>query len=274
MLKIERDEVLEYFNNISKDYDINNEKLYWKLSDKLLWNIIENNIYKNEKISFLDLGGGTGTWSKLILDNYPLSTGILIDYSNGMLEQASIKLGNYSNRIKTISCDINDLVIDEQFDFILNIYFLPFFKNIDYLIRFISSHLKQNGRVLSVAENYYNGLALNILKSNMENVNKMEQNKVGKLSENVPMLKFHTIEEISKLYIKYNIDVKNIYGFPVVSSIGYLEGLTSENNSISKILSTNFDDIYNVETKYIMKKSLANRGKYICVVGEKNKKES
>ena len=268
------DDILKHFNNISRSYDINNEKLYWQLSDKLLWNIIVDYIPKDKKFKFLDLGGGTGTWSKLILDNYPLSNGILVDYSDGMLKQATEKLGKYANRIEIINSDINNFTIDEYFDFILNIYLLPFFTNTNYLIKFISDHLKQYGEVLSVAENYYNGLALNILKGNIENINEMERNKIGKLSEFVPELKFHTIEEISRLYINNNIEVKNIYGFPIVSSIGYSESLTSENNSISKILSTNFDDIYKLETKYVKKKTLANRGKYICVVGEKNEKES
>ena len=271
---VREDDVLKHFNNISKNYDINNEKLYWQLSDKLLWNIIINHIPQNKKFRFLDLGGGTGTWSKSILDNYPLSNGILVDYSDGMLKQAFEKLGKYANRIEIINSDINNFIIDEYFDFILNIYLLPFFTNTDYLIKFISDHLRQYGEILSVAENYYNGLALNILKGNMGSIKKLEQNKVGKLSESVPELKFHTIEENSKLYIKNNIDVKNIYGFPIVSFIGYSESLTLENNSISKILSTNFDDIYKLETKYVKKKTLANRGKYICVVGEKNEKES
>ena len=53
---VREDDVLKHFNNISKNYDINNEKLYWQLSDKLLWNIIINHIPQNKKFRFLDLG--------------------------------------------------------------------------------------------------------------------------------------------------------------------------------------------------------------------------
>lgn len=266
---LKQNEVLKHFNNISTNYDENNEKLYWQLADKLLWNIITNWLPKNKKFSFLDLGGGTGTWSKLILDNYPLANGILVDFSDGMLQEARKKLSKYENRIKIIKADINEVAIDESFDLIFNIYLLPFFGNLEKLTSFISKHLKINGIVLSVAENYYNGLALNILKGNIGNIKEMEECGLGKLSETVPKLKFHTIEEISQIYNENNIDVKKVYGYPVVSSIGYSESLTFENNSLSKILNLNFDLIYEIELRYIDKEILANRGKYICVVGEK-----
>ena len=181
-----------------------------------------------------------------------------------MLREARKKLSKYENRIKIINADINEVVIDESFDLIFNIYLLPFFSNSGNLTNFISKHLKTKGIVLSVAENYYNGLALNILKGNIENIKEMEE-----LSETVHKLNFQTIEEISRGYNENNINVKKVYGYPVVSSIGYSESLTFENNSLSKILNSNFDEIYEIELKYINKEILANRGKYICVVGEK-----
>lgn len=266
--------VLNYFESISEKYDANNEKLYWKLSDKLLWYILKNYIPKNKKFSFLDLGGGTGEWTKLILDYCPLSTGILVDFSDSMLKHANLKLINYGNRIKIINSDIHKLHINNKFDLIINIYLLPFFDNTDFLIKYAASHLKQNGKIISVAENYYNGLALITLKGNIDEVKEMVNFKRGKLSESVPKLKFNTVDEIKKFYNKNNINVKDIYGFPVVSPIGYLESLTLNKNGISKILNTNFEDIYNTEKKYIKMKELVNRGKYICVVGEKNEKKS
>ena len=37
----EKEIISNYFNSISTDYDKNNKKLYWKLSDDLLWEIIK-----------------------------------------------------------------------------------------------------------------------------------------------------------------------------------------------------------------------------------------
>ena len=83
-----------------------------------------------------------------------------------MLNQAKEKLKEFKNRVKIINSDINDLKLTEQFDIVLNIYVLPFFKNANKLIEIVSSHLKSGGISISVGENFYNGLALNILKGN------------------------------------------------------------------------------------------------------------
>ena len=54
----EREIVLKYFNDISTKYDENNKKLYWKLADDLLWEIIKKYIPRNKSITFLELGAG------------------------------------------------------------------------------------------------------------------------------------------------------------------------------------------------------------------------
>ena len=40
----EKDIVLKHFNSISSTYDENNKKVYWKLVDDLLWEIIKEYI--------------------------------------------------------------------------------------------------------------------------------------------------------------------------------------------------------------------------------------
>ena len=46
--------ILKHFNNIASSYDSNNEKLYWKLSDDILWEIIKEKIPKYKKINILE----------------------------------------------------------------------------------------------------------------------------------------------------------------------------------------------------------------------------
>lgn len=55
--------VLNHFNNISSMYDENNKKLYWKLSDDILWEIMKRYIPRNKSIKILELGAGTGEWA-------------------------------------------------------------------------------------------------------------------------------------------------------------------------------------------------------------------
>ena len=55
----EKEIILKHFNDISTKYDENNKKLYWKLADDLLWEIIKKYIPRNKSITFLELGAGT-----------------------------------------------------------------------------------------------------------------------------------------------------------------------------------------------------------------------
>ena len=141
----EKEIILKYFNNISTKYDENNKKLYWKLSDDLLWEIIKKYIPKNKSITFLELGAGTGEWAYKILKEIDNTKCVLVDFSDNMLSQAELKLEKYKDRVKFSNSDIKNLKLNEQFDIILNIYVLPFFDSTDKLIEIVSSHLKNKG---------------------------------------------------------------------------------------------------------------------------------
>lgn len=265
----EKDIISNYFNSVSTNYDENNKKLYWKLSDDLLWEIIKKNIPIDKSITILELGAGTGEWAYKILNEYDNVNYVLVDFSDNMLIKARKKLINFRKRIKIINADINCLKLDEQFDVVLNIYVLPFFSDTDKLINIVSSYLKVGGISISVGENYYNGLALNILKGNVKDVKNVIKNSKGTLSQYVPKLSFDKLNELECIYEKYNIKPIFKCGYPVISSIGVEEMLTSNKYSISKILADNYNYIFNIEKKYIQDESLCNRGKYICIVGEK-----
>ena len=129
--------------------------------------------------------------------------------------------------------------------------------------------MKSGGISISVGENFYNGLALNILKGNIKDVKNVIEKKVGSLSQYVPKLNFNKMIELVKIHKKYDIIPIFKCGYPVVSLIGVEEALTSDKNTISKILTDNYDYIFNIEMQYIRDESLYNRGKYICIVGEK-----
>ena len=265
----EKEIVLKHFDNISTIYDENNKKLYWKLADDLLWEIIKRYIPRNKQIKFLELGTGTGEWAYKILQEFNNTTCVLVDFSDNMLCQAKEKVKKFGKRVNIINCDINDLNLDEQFDIVLNIYVLPFFNNTNKLIEVVATHLKSGGISISVGENFYNGLALNILKGNVADLKNVIKNNTGKLSQYVPDLIFNKVDELEDIHKRYGIRSIFKCGYPVVSLIGVEEVLTSNKNTLSKILTDNYDYIFNIEMQYIRDESLYNRGKYICIVGEK-----
>lgn len=261
--------ILKHFNNIASSYDSNNEKLYWKLSDDILWEIIKEKIPKYKKINILELGAGTGQWALKILKEYKNVSYTLVDFSKNMLDEARKKLMKYDDRVKFEHINIDDYKSNSKFDIILSIYLLPFYENENKLIKLVSNHLKKNGISISVTENYYNALSLNILKNNIKNVKKMEQYHLGKLSEYVPILKFNTLDDLIIIHKRYNLKPIFICGFPVISLIGVEEVLTKQKNSITSILKNHYDYVLELEKKYIMKENLSDRGKYICIIGEK-----
>jgi len=57
---------------------------------------------------FLDLGCGAGAMSQLVLGSHPGSEGVLVDFSEPMLERAGVELAGYAERWQAVSVDLND----------------------------------------------------------------------------------------------------------------------------------------------------------------------
>ncbi|MCE2441498.1 MAG: class I SAM-dependent methyltransferase [Candidatus Latescibacteria bacterium] len=53
-----------------------------------------------EEFRMLDLGCGTGTFVKRILDRYPKATCVAVDFSDEMIEIASRKVSGHSDRVE------------------------------------------------------------------------------------------------------------------------------------------------------------------------------
>lgn len=56
---------------------------------------------------FCDLGAGDGAFAKLIMDNHPHATGVLVDFSEPMLSAAKERLGPYAGRWEAVTADIS-----------------------------------------------------------------------------------------------------------------------------------------------------------------------
>jgi SAM-dependent methyltransferase len=59
-------------------------------------------------VRFLDLGCGAGAMSELVLSSQPRSEGVLVDFSEPMLERAGVELAGYADRWQAVSGDLND----------------------------------------------------------------------------------------------------------------------------------------------------------------------
>ena len=57
---------------------------------------------------FLDLGCGAGAMSELLLERWPPSEGVLVDFSEPMLSRAEAKLAHHAGRWRAHTADLND----------------------------------------------------------------------------------------------------------------------------------------------------------------------
>jgi tRNA (cmo5U34)-methyltransferase len=57
---------------------------------------------------FLDLGCGAGAMSELVLSSQPGSEGVLVDFSEPMLERARGQLADHAGRWRALSADLNE----------------------------------------------------------------------------------------------------------------------------------------------------------------------
>jgi tRNA (cmo5U34)-methyltransferase len=59
-------------------------------------------------VRFLDIGAGTGAMSDLVLSARAGSEGVLVDFSQPMLERAGEQLADHTGRWQALSADLND----------------------------------------------------------------------------------------------------------------------------------------------------------------------
>jgi tRNA (cmo5U34)-methyltransferase len=71
---------------------------------------------KDKNLSILDLGVGTGQTASLLLKKFPNSKLDGVDISPKMIEQAKIRLKDFSSRINLIENDVANLQIEKKYD--------------------------------------------------------------------------------------------------------------------------------------------------------------
>ena len=140
-----KNEIQRSFDYGSKDYDKYNEiqKLSGKiLIDFLFFNLTKKKleIYNKKKLTILDLGCGTGEFSKTIIKNFRVESIDLIDLSSEMIKVSKSKIKNTSSNF--FIEDFDSYKGYEKFDLIVSNMSLHWSLDIDRLCRTIASALK------------------------------------------------------------------------------------------------------------------------------------
>ncbi len=265
-------EVTDYFSSKAKGFDDVEKQQYWQLSDKLLWYLLSKLLDKMpEKFLFLDAGGGTGRWSKKILENYPKSQGVLVDFSPEMLAIAKEK-NSFGDRWQILDGDIQKLDLKENtFDLVLNTHnVLGFVENSKIAISEMYRVLKYSSKLISVVPNLYHGIFFNIFQNNLNMAKELTETTRGKFVENMPKIEMFSPGKIKEMYNSCRFKEIHCYGFPIAIYPGYQETqLHGESKQNSEILSNNFEKIYELEKNLIENEETASRGNNLFIIGTK-----
>ena len=270
-------EVLNYFKNKAKDYDLVEGQTYWVLSDKLLWEIFKETVLDKlpENFKFLDAGGGTGRWTLKILEEFPKAQGMIIDISREMLNEArsKVKKRNYEKRVKIIEQNLEqiDNVKDDEFEISFNFHnVLGFVENPNTVINELHRVTKKGGYVVSLVPNLYHNIFFNIFVGNMELANETMKTKRGRFTKEMPKMNMFTPDSIKDIYEKIGIKVELLSGFPITIYPGMQETQIDGNSEhVQDILSDEktFNEIYNIEKSLFKNSDTASRGNKIYIIG-------
>lgn len=270
-------EVLDYFKNKAKDYDLVEDQTYWMLSDKLLWEIFKETVLNKlpENFKFLDAGGGTGRWTIKILEEYPKAQGMIIDISKEMLNEArnKVKKNNYEDRIKIVEQSLEqiDNVGDNEFDLSFNFHnVLGFVENPKIVIKELQRVTKKGGYIVSLVPNLYHNVFFNIFVGNMELAQETMNKKKGRFTKEMPAMNMFTPDSIKRIYEENEINIELLSGFPITIYPGMQETQIDGNSEHVKDILSNekaFNEIYNIEKELFKNSDTSARGNQIYIIG-------
>lgn len=275
-------EIIEYFRSKASEYDLVEEQIYWRLSDQLLWDIFDQQVLSklSECFYFLDAGGGTGRWSEKILREYNKSQGMIYDISSDMLKQAEFKRKRcFENRLELRQGsiermnDINDSIFDLTFNFhnVLGLVESP-----ENAMREMTRVTKNGGYVVSVVPNQYHCIYFNLMLGRINEAVHAAKEGKGRFTSDMPYIHLFTPQSIKELYQKVGLKEIEVYGFPITIYPGMEETqITGSSERVANLLENvdNYEKIYKLEKKLLMRCDSSGRGNNLFVVGTKTKVE-
>jgi SAM-dependent methyltransferase len=269
--------VLDYFANKAAKYDLVDTQPYWVLSDALLWESLVEKVLNQLPVtfSFLDAGGGTGRWTKKILDNYSLSQGKLVDLSPDMLEQARRKhlAPQYNGRVLIEQGNIENMrtVTDCSFDLAFNFHnVLGFVQNPAQALSELVRSVKPGGVIVSVIPNIYHLVYFNIHIGRIEEAEFALQNNKGRFTNDMPYMHLFSPASIADSYKELGLS-SEIIGFPVSIYPGYQETqISGSTERLANLLECpeRFARLLEIE-KALISSNVAARGNNLMAIGWK-----
>lgn len=277
---MQKHEFDDFFRSYSENVDNANQHGFWKLSDRLIQEIIVRTVGEvTEETVILDAGGGTGRWvcdlSKILASRF-----VIYDLSEDMLRQAkkNITEKRLEDRVSLVHGDLINMekIESNSIDHVISIYSPVSF--IDEYQKFFSELYritKKGGKVVVMGHGFYNSLysKVNNYNADVDELKNMVTRQVVKWAPYVPELHTFSKEVMEENLQKAGFNLGATYGVPVFAQPGPedFDPKNSQKSAISQRLEDDkyFSQIVEMEMKYNHLSSVANRGMNIFSVGIK-----
>jgi ubiquinone/menaquinone biosynthesis C-methylase UbiE len=146
-----KNQVESFYDNVAKDYSSHEDRV----CDKIIEHFIIDNIPKNKPLKILDVGGGIGRFSEVLINmGHDV---LLVELSNEMLNKAKIRLRKHSN-IKFLKSSITNMneIKSDSFDIVLAINaILDYCDDYNLAMKEVYRVLKKDGTFMGTVNNRF-----------------------------------------------------------------------------------------------------------------------
>jgi len=274
-------EFKNFFASYAQNVDNANKLMFWKLSDKIIMEIIKKHISIDapQNSIIFDAGGGTGRWicdlAKIYQTNFAL-----YDLSEDMLKQAenNIREAGMEKRVKIMQGDMTEIsaVPTASMDYIISIYNpISFIEEKEKAVSELFRILKKGGVIMIMGQGYFNAVVskINNYLVGYDELRAIVSEYQIKWNDAVPKLNIFSQESMELLLANAGFVPISTYGVPcfVQPGVEDFEPTNSQKSRVSKALEDGkfFNTIFDVEMRFNSRKTVVNRGMNIFSVAKK-----
>lgn len=225
------EDVEAYFRAKAADYDRADLQPYWRLSDSVLWALIERDVLAHQprNLTVLDAGAGTGRWALQVLDARADARAILLDRSEAMLAQAEMKLGarGLSDRATVLVRDLDDPAALSEIgpvDLVLSFHnVLGFLTDPEVVVGRLAQLLRPGGQLVLVVPSVYHMAYFALKRGRPEDALATIDERRGRFTDEMPAIHTFSPASLAALAQRVGLVDPKVRGFPCLLYPGEAE---------------------------------------------------
>jgi len=269
--------VVDYFRTRAEGYDLVEEQAYWRLSDLLLREALEDAVLGElpEAFEFLDAGGGTGRWSEWLLTRCSQARGVLYDLSPDMTRIASMRANDngFGERLEVVTDDLDSVdtrVGQQRFDLVVVLHnVLGFVGDPEETLARLAKLLRPGGYLAAFAPNRLHAAFFNLSQDRIDEARAALSGR-GRFTTDMPTISLFTPSELRNMFQRQGLEVERLMGFPVLLYPGEEETrLRGQSRLLAARLESSFEQVAELERIAMREPDAAGRGNNLFVVGRR-----